>query len=72
MGGDITCESELDKGTRFTFTIICQIADSSYKIEPSPRTPLTPHNVVQNYDEKPIQALVVEDNKINRTLILTR
>ncbi|MBS1609452.1 MAG: response regulator [Bacteroidetes bacterium] len=64
QGGEITVESELNKGTIFRFAI-------SYRISDQPtRTPVVPDDELNGRNSfNAIRILVVEDNKINQTLM---
>jgi signal transduction histidine kinase/ActR/RegA family two-component response regulator len=62
MGGDITVESEVERGSSFTF---------SFLAEPSQRVPsvkATP-SVLVNANEKPLRILIVDDNPLNLLML---
>jgi len=60
MGGEISCESELGKGSTFTFTISLPV------YSPSPRLTLPITSTRMEDQPKGARVLVVEDNAINQ------
>lgn len=65
MGGEILLESEVDKGSTFTFSI--PISTKTEIVEPTKAKPISS----QPKDLKQMKILVVEDNPINLKLIAT-
>lgn len=65
MGGDITVQSRLHEGSRFTFTFYANIAE----------IPDTQDSQTPSTDNKPdlagLRALLVDDNKVNRMVAKT-
>ncbi|MBP6006413.1 MAG: response regulator [Rhodoferax sp.] len=62
MGGDITVESEVERGSSFTF---------SFLAEPSQRVPFvnTAPSAPVNSNEKPLRILIVDDNPLNLLML---
>gem|GEM_PF-1571766 len=65
QGGEIFVESEIDKGTKFTFVLPFGVGDKSdnKKTEKSKTT-------IQSHEAENIKILLVEDNPINQELIV--
>ncbi len=66
MGGDITVKSQLDYGTTFTFYVQCKVALAPENLDLGRRL----RKRVVASDQSAYQLLVVDDNWINRELLI--
>lgn len=62
MGGDITVQSVLGKGSTFTFSVQAQVATWKENRSPSPLS-------VPDEDSRPMKVLIVEDHPVNRMVL---
>jgi CheY-like chemotaxis protein/anti-sigma regulatory factor (Ser/Thr protein kinase) len=71
LGGEITCESEWTRGSRFSFYVMCtkanETAQDQYRLQSS--APLGLSNSVNKSKLRPIRALVVQDNMVNQHVL---
>lgn len=66
MGGSITVESELGKGSKFTVIIPHRIADEKYYKQKSEKTGIVPKEFLQGK-----HILLAEDNELNAEIAIT-
>lgn len=64
MGGTVTFESAVGKGSVFTATIVVQAADATVPLLPEDRLPPTLETT-----GNPLRVLIVEDNRLNQKLM---
>jgi len=64
MGSELKVKSKLKEGSEFSFTLVLPISNTKLK-NPSE----FPADLIFNTDDKPINILICEDNKLNQKLI---
>jgi signal transduction histidine kinase len=61
MGGEISVQSEIGRGSRFTFSVVFERAETAQRVELPPKLGLS--------DLSPLKILLAEDNAVNRLFL---
>ena len=67
LGGELRIESELDKGSEFSFTVLVRKADAQEEVQE--HFPLSWKDVKEMGAEFPLKILLAEDNELNLQLM---